>query len=260
LFNNVSFTSLFRQYLGGYRYSRLPISTPSMSMSMSYFSYIKRRKAVYLALAVVILLFIVFPYYLFPHHHQSGSESSGKSICPITPPKKVYIPTNHSRFDWNKVPTKYPVKDLLGISASEPLPLPQIQHKFPNPTTQALATRNFRQAQVKAVFQKCWDSYKSKAWLKDELAPVSGTSKNTFGGWGATLVDSLDTLYIMDLHDEFETAVAAAVDIDFGPETSSLDKINIFETTIRYLGGFLAAYDLTTCQDSRLLDKAVEVG
>ena len=94
--------------------------------------------------------------------------------------------------------------------------------------------------------------------MKDELAPISGGSKNTFGGWSATLVDSLDTLWIMDMKDEFAEAVDAAVGIDFGPRGS--DDVNMFETIIRYLGGFIAAYDVSDCKDARLLQKAIEVG
>ena len=62
----------------------------------------------------------------------------------------------------------------------------------------------------------------------------------------------------MDLRDEFEEAVKAACNISFTLENSSIDTINMFETTIRHLGGFLAAYDLSS--DERLLEKAVEVG
>lgn len=58
------------------------------------------------------------------------------------------------------------------------------------------------------------------------------------------------------MHSEFEYAVSAATNISF--ETSSLVEINAFETTIRYLGGFLSAYDLSG--DQRLLRKAREVG
>lgn len=57
------------------------------------------------------------------------------------------------------------------------------------------------------------------------------------------------------MKDEFREAVEAAVSIDFSDTTS--DTINVFETTIRYLGGFLAAYDLSG--DRRLLDKGLEV-
>ncbi len=113
-----------------------------------------------------------------------------------------------------------------------------------------------RQQQVKEAFKRCWRSYRERAWLRDELAPVSGGGSDTFGGWAASLVDALDTLWIMDLKDDIMEAVAAAVDIDFS--TSTDPTINIFETTIRYLGRFLAAYDLSG--DRRLLTKAVEVG
>ncbi|KIW61688.1 hypothetical protein PV05_01780 [Exophiala xenobiotica] len=118
------------------------------------------------------------------------------------------------------------------------------------------ALRLSRQQQVKEAFKRCWRSYRERAWLRDELAPVSGGGSDTFGGWAASLVDALDTLWIMDLKDDIMEAVAAAVDIDFS--TSTDPTINIFETTIRYLGRFLAAYDLSG--DRRLLTKAVEVG
>ena len=96
--------------------------------------------------------------------------------------------------------------------------------------------------------------------MHDELTPLSGGFKDNFGGWGATLVDSLDTLLIMGLTSEFDDAVTFASTIDFDPQSSSNDNINMFETTIRYLGGYLAAYDLTNCRDERLLQKAVQVG
>lgn len=86
--------------------------------------------------------------------------------------------------------------------------------------------------------------------------PISGGSVNTFSGWAATLVDNLDTLWMMDLKDDFYEAVQALSEIDF--TWTEDDKVNVFETTIRYLGGFLAAYDLSG--EQALLDKAVEVG
>ncbi|KAI0013370.1 glycoside hydrolase [Xylariaceae sp. FL0662B] len=142
------------------------------------------------------------------------------------------------------------------LPTAKPLALPKIQKSFSKETEKDAGTRQKRQEAVKAAFVRCWHSYKTKSFMRDELAPMSGTSKDTFGGWGATLVDSLDTLWIMSLHNDFEKAVAAAVDINF--ETSSLDGVNAFETAIRYLGGFLAAYDLSG--EQRLLRKAREVG
>lgn len=94
--------------------------------------------------------------------------------------------------------------------------------------------------------------------MKDELTPVSGSYRSHFGGWAATLVDSLDTLWIMELKDEFEEAVDAVYHIDF--TTTEEDEINVFETTIRYLGGMLAAYDLSEGKYPLLLQKSLELG
>ncbi|KAI4929482.1 uncharacterized protein J4E92_005146 [Alternaria infectoria] len=117
-----------------------------------------------------------------------------------------------------------------------------------------------RRAAVKETFQRCWKSYKERAWMKDELAPMTGQPRDTqFGGWGATLVDSLDTLSIMGMEDEFAEAVEAALKIDFKPSDDRESEINMFEIIIRYLGGFIGAYDVSGCHDTRLLNKALEV-
>jgi mannosyl-oligosaccharide alpha-1,2-mannosidase len=60
----------------------------------------------------------------------------------------------------------------------------------------------------------------------------------------------------MGLYSEFELSVAAIDKIDFS--TSKGDEINVFETNIRYLGGFLAAYDLSG--NKILLNKATQLG
>lgn len=86
---------------------------------------------------------------------------------------------------------------------------------------------------------------------------MSAQFKDPFGGWAATLVDSLDTLWLVGLKDEFENAVKACDDIDF--TTTKARDINVFETTIRYLGGFLAAYELSDKQYPSLLNKSTEV-
>lgn len=52
-----------------------------------------------------------------------------------------------------------------------------------------------------------WNNYKQYAWGKNELRPLSKSGHNgAFGPneLGATIVDSLDTLYIMDLKEQYE--------------------------------------------------------
>ena len=55
-----------------------------------------------------------------------------------------------------------------------------------------------------------WNGYKTFAWGKNELKPISkrGHSAGIFGGGGgndlgASIVDALDTLYIMGFEKEF---------------------------------------------------------
>jgi mannosyl-oligosaccharide alpha-1,2-mannosidase len=90
----------------------------------------------------------------------------------------------------------------------------------------------------------------------DELKPVSNQSYDPFGGWGATIADALSTMLIMELPEEFEHAVEKIVQTNFSVTTNK--DISTFETIIRYLGGFLSAYELSG--DKRLLRKAEEVG
>ncbi|KAF2805853.1 class I alpha-mannosidase [Mytilinidion resinicola] len=92
--------------------------------------------------------------------------------------------------------------------------------------------------------------------MKDEYKPISNEGKDNWGGWAATLIDTLDTLWIMGLEDEFREAVDAVAKIDFGNCTEV--NISVFETTIRYLGGLIGAYDLSG--EDVLLQQAIQVG
>ncbi|KAM7186207.1 glycoside hydrolase [Naviculisporaceae sp. PSN 640] len=157
---------------------------------------------------------------------------------------------------WERYIPHYPATSLRPLPTGSPLSLPKVQTTFPAESESDRNVRLERQAAVKEAFSRCWNSYRNKAWLADELSPITGQQRGHFGGWGATLVDSLDTLWIMELRKEFDEAVTAAATISF--KTTNLNEISVFETNIRYLGGFLAAYDLSG--DSRLLQKAKEVG
>ncbi|KAJ5965800.1 hypothetical protein N7481_012514 [Penicillium waksmanii] len=121
--------------------------------------------------------------------------------------------------------------------------IPQIQHHFNREAQSDRLERIKRQRAVRNTFQHSWNGYKTYAWLRDELTPTSGGYKSSLGGWAVTLIDSLDTLLIMDLDKEFEAALEAVHYIDFS--TPKLATVHIFETTIRHLGGLISAYDLT---------------
>ena len=147
---------------------------------------------------------------------------------------------------------------LIPLPSGKPKKIPKVQVAAPVEDGAQKAERIRRRDIVKASFNHSWSGYKEHAWLRDEVAPLSGHYKDTFGGWAATLVDSLDSLWIMGMKDEFDVAVAASAQIDFS--TTETTDINVFETTIRYMGGFLAAYDVSGGKYPLLLAKAVEVG
>ncbi|XP_014508082.2 mannosyl-oligosaccharide 1,2-alpha-mannosidase MNS1 isoform X2 [Vigna radiata var. radiata] len=111
-----------------------------------------------------------------------------------------------------------------------------------------------RRDKIKDAMLHAWTSYETYAWGKDELKPQSMNGVDSFGGLGATIVDSLDTLFVMGLDDQFNRAR------EWVAESLSFDKnieVSVFETTIRVMGGLLSAYDLSG--DKVFLEKAREI-
>ncbi len=161
---------------------------------------------------------------------------------------------------WEKQVEHFPVptESIIQLPTGKPIPIPKIQYQFLDETPIARTQREERLGRVREEFKKAWNGYKTYAWMHDELAPISGEYRDPFAGWAATLVDSLDTLHIMGLEEDFEEAVRAVGNIDF--TTAKRQDIQVFETTIRYLGGLLAAYDVSGGTKKILLDKAVELG
>lgn len=159
---------------------------------------------------------------------------------------------------WKDIPQRYPVTSMIPLPKGTPLVIPRIQHHFGVETENNKQERLQRQAAVKAAFAHSWEGYKNHAWLQDEVTPLSASYKNTFGNRAATLVDSLDTLLIMGLDEDFDMALRAIQKIDFS--TTAEPILNIFETNIRYLGGLLGAYDLSKGKHHVLLQKAVQLG
>lgn len=98
-------------------------------------------------------------------------------------------------------------------------------------------------------------SYKAYAWGRDELKPLSKRGQDNWGGMGVTLVDSLDTLWLMGMKKEFaEAREWVARDLSF----ANAGAVSVFETTIRELGGLLSAYELS--RDKVFLDQATKLG
>ncbi|KFQ98886.1 Mannosyl-oligosaccharide 1,2-alpha-mannosidase IB, partial [Opisthocomus hoazin] len=96
------------------------------------------------------------------------------------------------------------------------------------------------------MMKHAWDNYRQYGWGHNELKPIArkGHSTNIFGNsqMGATIVDALDTLYIMGLHDEFREGQEW---IDKNLDFSVNSEVSVFEVNIRFIGGLLAAYYLS---------------
>ncbi|XP_020352077.1 mannosyl-oligosaccharide 1,2-alpha-mannosidase IA-like [Oncorhynchus kisutch] len=115
-----------------------------------------------------------------------------------------------------------------------------------------------RRAKIKEMMTFAWDSYKRYAWGSNELRPVSkqGHSSNLFGSIkGATIVDALDTLYIMEMFEDFDMATEwVEKNLDFNVNA----EVSVFEVNIRFVGGLLSAYYLSGKEVFRR--KAIELG
>lgn len=128
--------------------------------------------------------------------------------------------------------------------------------------------------------QHSWDNYVKYAWGKNELRPISkrGHSASIFGTMplGATILDGLDTLYIMGMEKEFKQArdwVANELNLDQMVRNNQpffltrqiefllfffqTNDVSVFETNIRFVGGLLSCFALTG--DVMFRDKAQQI-
>ncbi|KAJ4321853.1 hypothetical protein N0V94_002686 [Neodidymelliopsis sp. IMI 364377] len=211
-----------------------------------------RRYGLYtiLAAAFVYMLYTLsFPYEIDDPNAKPTPKNGAEAQRPEQQQQQ-------KSFDWAKVRINHPVKDMIQLPKGEPAKTPKIQFDFKEEDPTAKKIRETRKEEVRKQFFKCWTSYRQMAWMHDELRPISGEVNDHFGGWAATLIDALDTLWIMGFKEEFESAIKDVERINFG--YTGLEKVNIFETNIRHLGGLLAAYELSG--EKRLLNKAKEVG
>jgi len=109
-----------------------------------------------------------------------------------------------------------------------------VQLKLPIRNVDVKSRRNFtgptteRHRAVVEAFRHAWKGYKKYAWGHDMLKPISATYHDWFG-LGLTLVDALDTMYIMNLQEEFKDAkswVESSLHFDVDRE------VNLFEVSV----------------------------
>mmetsp|Transcript_2149 Transcript_2149/g.7836 ORF Transcript_2149/g.7836 Transcript_2149/m.7836 type:complete len:587 (-) Transcript_2149:2011-3771(-) len=100
-----------------------------------------------------------------------------------------------------------------------------------------------RRTAIRNAFKHAWQGYKSRAWGHDDLKPLSGSFSDWVrGGVGMTIIDGIDTAWIMGLQDEYKDGLNwIRENLHFNKPSS----ISVFECTIRVLGGLVSAFDLT---------------
>ncbi|KAI6239575.1 Glycoside hydrolase domain containing protein [Aphelenchoides fujianensis] len=114
------------------------------------------------------------------------------------------------------------------------------------------------------MFYFGYDNYMKHAWPADELDPIHCKGRghdhanpdnininDALGDYSLTLLDSLDTLAIVGNRSEFHRAVRLVVDhVSFDRNVT----VQVFEASIRVMGGLLSAHLLLTNQNSFLGD------
>ena len=125
------------------------------------------------------------------------------------------------------------------------------------PSTRSIArTSNWRAlaTEVRDEMRWAWRNYQERAWGKDQIKPISGTFESfplKNHHLGLTIVEALDTLWLMGLGDEFRDGVEwVKANLDFDVD----GEVSVFETSIRLVGGLLSAHH--ACGDPGLLEKA----
>ncbi|EGT59356.1 hypothetical protein CAEBREN_21992 [Caenorhabditis brenneri] len=136
------------------------------------------------------------------------------------------------------------------------------------------------QKEAYEMFMHGYNSYMNYAFPADELMPLSckgrirgvtpsrGDVDDVLGNYSVTLLDSLDTLVVMNELDEFEKAIDLVINhVRFDSDL----VVSVFETNIRVLGGLISAHVLAEHikekhperlqkYDKQLLKMATEVG
>ncbi|THD28823.1 Mannosyl-oligosaccharide 1 2-alpha-mannosidase IA [Fasciola hepatica] len=96
---------------------------------------------------------------------------------------------------------------------------------------------------VRQMTKEAWNAYAKYAWGANELKPLSKKphQASVLGGvpLGATIIDGMDTLYIMGLHEEFKNAR------DFVAEKLNFDQV-FLDQAVNLADRLLPAFNSTT--------------
>nr|CAB3240848.1 ER degradation-enhancing alpha-mannosidase-like protein 3 [Phallusia mammillata] len=121
------------------------------------------------------------------------------------------------------------------------------------PSNSQIAIQLEQRDKVMEMFHHAYTAYMTNAFPADELMPIAckgrirgitpsrGDVDDVLGNFSLTLVDTLDTLGVLGLYDEFEDAVKK-VEKTVTFQTDVM--VSVFETIIRMLGGLLGGHSV----------------
>lgn len=140
----------------------------------------------------------------------------------------------------------YKDKHSVLNEVSLPLNFQQVPQDYVNVQSNSFEDGGHQQNQllheVRQLFVKSWDQ--------------EGLSKpdSSIEPWPLSLIDSLDTLYIMGQMSKFNEAIKLISSIDFTAPSVVEDSVDIPDVSTRALGGLISAYELS--EEPVLLTKA----
>jgi mannosyl-oligosaccharide alpha-1,2-mannosidase len=108
--------------------------------------------------------------------------------------------------------------------------------------------------EVRGEMRWAWHQYRDRAWGRDQIKPISGGHESfplKDRHLGLTIIEALDTLWVMGLDEEFRDGVEwVKGNLNFDVD----GEVSVFETAIRLVGGLLSAWNAG--RDNVLLAKA----
>lgn len=131
---------------------------------------------------------------------------------------------------------------LTACAAPEQDPVPTSESRRAVLATPGLTTDTVFADEVRQAFLHAWSGYEQYAWGHDDLTPLSLGSHDWYGvPLLMTPVDAYDTMLLMGLTEE----AGRAKQLIFQQLSFDQDiTVQVFEVTIRLVGGLLSAYQM----------------
>lgn len=190
--------------------------------------------------ATIFILVLVLLFVAFPHPDTNPFFES----VPIPPPEFQRLPSPLDLAPPTPPQPEWPSRHRIKVHQR---PLVKPAHHGPWAV---------RAEAVRDAFRHAYEGYLTYAAPHDELRPLTKEPVDNYNGWGLSIIDSLDTMWLMGLYEEFDAGLAVVANTTF--PTAPNRFVPFFETVIRYLGGLLSAYALS--KDPILLSRADDLG